>query len=100
MRGNKHRRSNKPLARPSRSYGVFARPSRSYRVLLRQTLKVCGAGSRICIPILFILFFAIASSELLAQITSAKITFERRTNLYKKFSHEPRITDWVKEEEK
>jgi GLPGLI family protein len=34
------------------------------------------------------------------QITSAKITFERKTNLYKKFKHEDNIQRWVKEEDK
>lgn len=35
-----------------------------------------------------------------AQITGAKITFERRTNLYKKFRHNRNIERWVKEDEK
>jgi GLPGLI family protein len=35
-----------------------------------------------------------------AQITSAKITFERKTNLYKKFRNEDNIQRWVKEEDK
>lgn len=34
-----------------------------------------------------------------AQVTSAKITYERKTNLYKKFkSHD--VSDWMKEEDK
>jgi GLPGLI family protein len=35
-----------------------------------------------------------------AQITSAKILFERKTNLYKKFKDNNNIQRWVKEEEK
>jgi len=35
-----------------------------------------------------------------AQINSAKITFERKTNLYKKFKNEDNIQRWVKEEDK
>jgi GLPGLI family protein len=34
------------------------------------------------------------------QIATAKILFERKTNLYKKFKNEDRIQRWVKEEEK
>lgn len=35
-----------------------------------------------------------------AQINSAKITFERKTNLYKKFKKHDNIQRWVKEEDK
>jgi len=35
-----------------------------------------------------------------AQITSAKITFERKTNLYKKFKHWDGVKDWIKEEDR
>jgi GLPGLI family protein len=44
----------------------------------------------------FILFF---SSSSFSQITSAKITFERKTNLYKKFKDE-NTRRWLKEEDK
>ena len=35
-----------------------------------------------------------------AQISSAKITYERKTNLYKKFKNNDNIQRWVKEEDK
>src|SRR3954466_15743816 len=35
-----------------------------------------------------------------AQITLAKITYERKTNLYKKFKKHDNIQRWVKEEDK
>ena len=35
-----------------------------------------------------------------AQITSAKIVFERKTNLYKRWKFEPNFSRWVKEEDK
>jgi GLPGLI family protein len=37
---------------------------------------------------------------MIAQLTTAKITFERKTNLYKKFSKNDNIRRWVKEEDK
>lgn len=45
----------------------------------------------------FFLLFGL--SALQAQITSAKITFERKTNLYKKFKDD-RTQQWIKEEDK
>ena len=36
----------------------------------------------------------------LAQINSGKITYERRTNLYKKFKWNADVKDWLKEEDK
>ncbi|MDX2171575.1 MAG: GLPGLI family protein [Bacteroidota bacterium] len=51
--------------------------------------------SRSVISVLIILFSFISSS----QITSAKITFERKTNLYKKFKDE-NTRRWLKEEDK
>lgn len=38
-------------------------------------------------------------AELAAQITSGKIVFERKTNLYKKFKDD-NVKDWLKEEDK
>jgi GLPGLI family protein len=35
-----------------------------------------------------------------AQITNAKITFERRTNLYKKYRNNNNLSRWVKEDDK
>jgi GLPGLI family protein len=35
-----------------------------------------------------------------AQINSAKIVFERKTNLYKKYKHDDNIQRWIKEEDK
>ena len=35
-----------------------------------------------------------------AQINSGKITYERRTNLYKKFKWNADVKDWLKEEDK
>lgn len=46
---------------------------------------------------LFLLFLGL---NLEAQISSAKITFERKTNLYKKFKTNDNIQRWVKEEDK
>jgi GLPGLI family protein len=47
--------------------------------------------------IFFILSFAF---QMKAQITYAKITYERKTNLYKKFKKHDNIQRWVKEEDK
>jgi GLPGLI family protein len=35
-----------------------------------------------------------------AQISAAKITYERKTNLYKKFKRENDVSNWIKEEDK
>lgn len=48
------------------------------------------------INILFILIFA---HNLTAQVTSVKIIYERKTNLFKKYKGE-RTKDWIKEENK
>ncbi len=49
---------------------------------------------------IFIIFvFCIGFIELNAQITSAKITFERKTNLYKQFKGED-MSNWIKEADK
>jgi hypothetical protein len=48
----------------------------------------------------FMYFIFININTLDAQITSGKITYERRTNLYKKFKWNPDVKDWLKEEDK
>lgn len=48
--------------------------------------------------LLFCLLAFISTME--SQITSAKITYERKTNLYKKFKKNNDIQRWIKEEEK
>lgn len=50
-------------------------------------------------PALFLLVL-IFSSTALAQITSARITYERKTNLYKRFKKNQQIQRWIKEEDK
>lgn len=50
------------------------------------------------LPILVIPLFVMASAT--AQITSGKILFERKTNLYKRFKNEDWVTNWVKESDK
>lgn len=49
-----------------------------------------------------ILLFVLSSllGSVHAQIRGAKITYERKTNLYKKYKHEENIQRWVKEEDK
>src|SRR5262245_6950669 len=42
--------------------------------------------------------FFVASAR--AQITSGKILFERKTNLYKRFKNADWVTNWVKESDK
>lgn len=49
------------------------------------------------IIILCLLFLHTAS---IAQITSGKITYERKTNLYKKFKNNGDVKEWLKEEDK
>lgn len=51
----------------------------------------------ICILVLF--FLLSLTSNYQAQIVNAKITFERKTNLYKKFK-ERDVQDWIREEDK
>ena len=46
---------------------------------------------------MLLLFAAIAMN---AQVRSAKIIYERKTNLYKKWKHESNIERWIKEEDK
>lgn len=47
----------------------------------------------------YLVVFYFAWSSLTAQISYAKITFERKTNLYKKFK-EHNVSDWMKEEDR
>lgn len=54
-------------------------------------------GSR-KILLAFILFFLVET--IAAQINFAKITYERKINLYKKFKREDNIQRWIKEEDK
>src|SRR5436190_24256377 len=42
----------------------------------------------------------ISSAACSGQITSGKIVFERKTNLYKRFKNEDWVTNWVKESDK
>lgn len=49
---------------------------------------------------LFLFFIACMSLDCAAQIYNGKITYERKTNVYKKFSDEKRIKDWVDESHK
>lgn len=48
--------------------------------------------------IFLILLFLYTTS--IAQITSGKITYERKTNLYKKFKNNGDVKEWLKEEDK
>ncbi len=47
--------------------------------------------------LLYIILFNVSAT--IAQITSGKIIYERKTNLYKKFKGED-VRDWIKEEDK
>lgn len=44
--------------------------------------------------------FLVISSLVSAQITFGKITYERKTNLYKKFKNNGDVKEWLKEEDK
>lgn len=46
------------------------------------------------------LLFLMIAGNALSQIHSARIVFERKTNLYKKFAKERDVTNWIKEEDK
>ncbi len=48
----------------------------------------------------FLLFLSCCTLNSVAQISSAKITFERKINLYKKFKNKDWALRWIKEEEK
>src|SRR4051812_10116371 len=49
---------------------------------------------------ILLLFILVGMLQAKAQITYAKITFERKTNLYKKFKENQEIQRWIKEEDK
>ena len=50
--------------------------------------------------ILCLLFILVSIFKMVSQITSAKITFERKTNLQKKFKNKDYALRWIKDEEK
>lgn len=50
--------------------------------------------------IINLVLFNLLSLSLRAQITYGKITYERKTNLYKKFKNNNDVKDWLKEEDK
>lgn len=54
--------------------------------------------SKIRIASLFVLLLTTAVNQ--AQITYGKITYERKTNLYKKFKNNGDVKEWLKEEDK
>ena len=47
-----------------------------------------------------LMVFWLITSGIYAQITFGKIVYERKTNLYKKFSKWDGVKDWIKEEDK
>lgn len=47
-----------------------------------------------------ILFCLLISASTLGQITYGKITYERKTNLYKRFKDWPDVKEWIKESDK
>lgn len=49
---------------------------------------------------LLVLFSLLTSLALQAQIHAARIVFERKTNLYKKFAKDRDVSRWLKEEDK
>lgn len=53
-----------------------------------------------CNLYLIIISFVFIASTISSQINHGKITYERKTNLYKKFKNIDEITEWVKEDEK
>jgi len=50
--------------------------------------------------ILLVVVLLFAAKGLFAQITSGKIVYERKTNLYKKFKDWDGVKDWIKEADK
>jgi GLPGLI family protein len=52
------------------------------------------------LQIRILLIIVLLSGSVSAQITSGKILFERKTNLYKRFKNEDWVTNWVKESDK
>ncbi len=53
-----------------------------------------------CNFFLFILFIVFNTKTIRSQISSGKITYERKTNLYKKFKSNSEVKEWLKEEDK
>ena len=56
-------------------------------------MKIISKAILFLIPVFF------CGTELLGQITSGKIVFERKTNLYKKFKDD-NVREWLKDEDK
>lgn len=50
------------------------------------------------ICVIFVYWFM--SSSVMSQITYGKITYERKTNLYKKFKNNSDVKEWLREEDK
>lgn len=53
-----------------------------------------------CKLIIFICFYFFILNTIQSQIKSGKITYERKTNLYKKFKNNGDVKEWLKEEDK
>lgn len=53
-----------------------------------------------CNLLLFICIFFLNVNTIKSQIKSGKITYERKTNLYKKFKNNGDVKDWLNEEDK
>lgn len=53
-----------------------------------------------CNLLLFSCIFFLNVNTIQSQIKSGKITYERKTNLYKKFKNNGDVKDWLKEEDK
>ncbi len=49
---------------------------------------------------ILIIILCLGFTSVIAQITSGKIIYERKTNLYKKFKDWDDVKDWIKEEDK
>src|SRR2546423_15266169 len=50
--------------------------------------------------IIFLFLLLLTAHAVNAQVTTGKIVYERKTNLYKKFSRWHDVKDWIKEEDK
>jgi GLPGLI family protein len=53
-----------------------------------------------CKLIIFICIYFFTVNTIQSQIKSGKITYERKTNLYKKFKNNGDVKEWLKEEDK
>ena len=53
-----------------------------------------------CKIIIFICIYFFTLNTIHSQIKSGKITYERKTNLYKKFKNNGDVKEWLKEEDK